>query len=74
MKIATYGIFRMKTYKLVWIVGGKVREELFRNNTYSLCKWKANQLKATTHRGGKLLILPNDLKITKLNYDGGLGT
>ena len=64
----------MKTYKLVWIVGGKVKEELFRNNPYSLCAWKAKQLSATTHRSGKLLILPNDLKITKLNYDGRLGT
>lgn len=63
----------MKMYKLVWIVGGKVREELFRGNPYSLCKWKANQLKATTYKSGKLLVLPNDLKITKLNYDGRFG-
>src|SRR5690606_40668718 len=45
--LATCGLSRMKMYKLVWIVGGKVREELFRGNPYSLCKWKANQLKAT---------------------------
>lgn len=55
-------------YKLIWIVGGIVREELFRNKPKIMCRWQAAQLKATTHKAGKLIIVPNDTRITKLKW------
>jgi len=41
-------------YNLAWIVDGKVKETILYNSPYAVCKWKANQLKNTTHKVGLL--------------------
>jgi len=41
-------------YNLVWIVDGKLKETILTNKDYAICKWKANQLKNTTHKKGLL--------------------
>ena len=41
-------------YDLVYVVDGKVKEVVEENKSYSICKWKASQLKVTTHRTGLL--------------------
>lgn len=43
-------------HKLVWIVNGVIKETIETNKPYAVCKWKANQLKNTTHTTGLLLV------------------
>ena len=42
-------------YNLVWVVNGKIKETILENKAYTMCKWKASQLKsAGTHEYGLL--------------------
>lgn len=41
-------------YDLVWVVEGKVKEVILQNKPIAICKWKASQLKSTTHKLGLL--------------------
>jgi len=47
-------------YDLVWIVNGNVKETVLTNVSYSIAKWKAAQLKKTTHKTG--LLMPRKVK------------
>jgi len=49
-----------KRYNIVWIVNGKVKETIQLNGSLSLAKWKAKQLRQTTHRTG--LLQPRKIK------------
>ena len=41
-------------YDLVWIVDGMVKETILFNTPIAICKWKASQLRNTTHGTGLL--------------------
>ena len=41
-------------YDLLYISGGKVMEVVETNKSIAICKWKASQIKNTTHRNGLL--------------------
>jgi len=45
-------------YKLVWIVNGTIKETIEKNKPSSVCNWKKKQLEHSTHKTGKLLVLP----------------
>ena len=45
---------QQQRYNLVWIVNGKVKETIILNGSLALAKWKAKELKGSTHRMGLL--------------------
>jgi len=47
-------------YNLVWIVNGKVKETIFVDGSLALARWKAKELRLTTHKTG--LLQPRKIK------------
>ena len=50
----------VKLYNLVWIVNGVIKETMMWQLPIALVKWKKRVLGNTTHRTGKLKIVPNE--------------
>lgn len=51
---------QQRMYDLLWIVDGVTKEVPMVNKSLALCKWKASQLKNSTHRIGLLQPRPVD--------------
>jgi hypothetical protein len=47
-----------KFYDIHWMVAGKAKEIIQMNAPYAVCKSKVQHLSHSTHRFGKLLIVP----------------
>lgn len=48
--------YNNKTWDLVWIVDGKIKETILTNENRGLCYWRKGQLEKTTHTMGKLVL------------------
>lgn len=50
--------------KIFWIVDGVVKQEIQKDSPVGIrvANWMKNKLKNTTHRTGKLLVVPADAK------------
>lgn len=48
--------YNSKTWDLVWIVDGKVKEVILTNENRGICYWKKQQLENSTHKMGKLVL------------------
>jgi hypothetical protein len=48
--------YNSKTWDLVWIVDGKVKEVILTNENRGLCYWRKGILENSTHKMGKLVL------------------
>ena len=49
----------IKTYDLVWIVDGKIKETILTRKPYGICVYEKNNRKSSTHKTGLLQIRKN---------------
>lgn len=46
-------------WDLVWIVNGNIKETILTNENRALCYWEKAKLENSTHKMGKLVLLPS---------------
>lgn len=49
--------YNSKTWDLVWIVDGNIKETILTNENRALCYWKKQQLQNSTHKMGVLVLM-----------------